>query len=102
MSDATNQSSQKALWNVPNVLTIARIVLSIVIFVLIPFKFYITSLVLFVIAAVTDYVDGWWARKYKQQTQFGRIMDPFADKTLVCGTCRVWSATVTGSERFDL
>ena len=86
MSDATNQSSQKALWNVPNVLTIARIVLSIVIFVLIPFKFYITSLVLFVIAAVTDYVDGWWARKYKQQTQFGRIMDPFADKTLVCGT----------------
>ena len=70
MSDATHQSSQKALWNVPNVLTIARIVLSIVIFVLIPFKFYITSLVLFVIAAVTDYVDGWWARKFNQQTQF--------------------------------
>lgn len=79
-----NNASQ--LWNVPNVLTMARIVLALVMFAILPFKFYVTSLVLFVIAAATDFVDGWWARKFNQKTQFGRIMDPFADKLLVCGT----------------
>ncbi|MBQ2789125.1 MAG: CDP-alcohol phosphatidyltransferase family protein [Thermoguttaceae bacterium] len=74
------------VWNVPNVLTMARIVLALVMFALIPFKFYVTALVLFVVAALTDFVDGWWARRFNQKTQFGRIMDPFADKLLVCGT----------------
>ncbi len=73
------------LYNVPNVLTIARMVLSFFIFILMPFKFYLTSMILFILGAITDYIDGWWARKYNQKTQFGRIMDPFADKMLVCG-----------------
>src|SRR5262249_28594824 len=37
-------------------------------------------------AALTDYVDGWLARRWHQVTQFGRVADPFADKILVCGT----------------
>lgn len=83
------------LWNVPNILTMLRIVLAVVVFALFPFArivesaargIYLVCLVLFVIAAITDFVDGWWARKYNQKTQFGRIMDPFADKALVCGT----------------
>ena len=73
------------LWNVPNVLTMARIVLAIVMFCIMPFKYYVASLIIFVVAALTDFVDGWWARKFNQKTQFGRIMDPFADKALVCG-----------------
>lgn len=75
-----------ALVNVPNILTVLRIVLTIVIIALFPFKLYATCFVVFIIAALTDYVDGWWARKFNQKTQFGRIMDPFADKALVCGT----------------
>ena len=85
MSDPKT-SSQASLWNVPNILTMLRIVLAIIVFAIFPFKFYITCLILFIIAAITDFVDGWWARKYNQKTQFGRIMDPFADKALVCGT----------------
>ena len=41
---------------------------------------------LFVIAAGTDWLDGYYARKYGQVTTLGRILDPFADKVIVCGT----------------
>jgi CDP-diacylglycerol--glycerol-3-phosphate 3-phosphatidyltransferase len=72
--------------NVPNQLTIARLVLSIFCFVFLAVDWYLPALVLFVIAAGTDWVDGFWARRYGQITQLGRIMDPFADKVIVCGT----------------
>ncbi|MDR1964705.1 MAG: CDP-alcohol phosphatidyltransferase family protein [Planctomycetaceae bacterium] len=48
-------------------------------------KDYDFCLLFFVLAALTDFLDGWWARKFKQITIFGRIMDPFADKFLICG-----------------
>jgi CDP-diacylglycerol--glycerol-3-phosphate 3-phosphatidyltransferase len=76
----------KDIWNVPNQLTIARLVLSVFCFVFLAFDWYLTALVLFVIAAGTDWVDGFWARRYGQITQLGRIMDPFADKIIICGT----------------
>ena len=41
---------------------------------------------MFIVAASTDWVDGYWARKYGQMTQLGRILDPFADKMIICGT----------------
>ena len=41
---------------------------------------------MFVIAAGTDWLDGYFARKYGQVTTLGRILDPFADKVIVCGT----------------
>lgn len=72
--------------NVPNALTTARFVLSIVVFVLIPFEQYFAAVVVFVIAAGTDWIDGWWARKYDQVTKLGRIFDPFVDKIIICGT----------------
>ncbi|MBR0193144.1 MAG: CDP-diacylglycerol--glycerol-3-phosphate 3-phosphatidyltransferase [Thermoguttaceae bacterium] len=76
------------VWNVPNVLTLLRLVLSCVLFTMIALgpQFMIAALVLFIVTALTDFVDGWWARKFNQCTQFGRIMDPFADKILICGT----------------
>jgi CDP-diacylglycerol--glycerol-3-phosphate 3-phosphatidyltransferase len=75
-----------AVWNVPNQLTVARLVLSVFCFVFLAVDWYLTALVLFVIAAGTDWVDGFWARRYGQITQLGRIMDPFADKIVICGT----------------
>ncbi len=76
------------VWNVPNVLTLLRLVLSCVLFAMIALgpQYMIAALILFVVTALTDFVDGWWARKFNQCTQFGRIMDPFADKILICGT----------------
>jgi CDP-diacylglycerol--glycerol-3-phosphate 3-phosphatidyltransferase len=71
--------------NVPNVLTMARFVLAIVVFVLIPLGQYLAATIVFVIAAGTDWIDGWWARKYNQVTKLGRIFDPFVDKIIICG-----------------
>ena len=44
------------------------------------------AFVLFIVAAGTDWLDGYYARKYGQVTTLGRILDPFADKVIVCGT----------------
>src|SRR4249920_1019016 len=74
------------IWNVPNILTIARLVLSVICFITLTFDWYLTSLILFAIAAGTDWVDGFYARRYGQITQLGRILDPFADKIIICGT----------------
>ena len=41
---------------------------------------------MFVVAAGTDWLDGYWARKYGQVTNLGRILDPFVDKIIICGT----------------
>jgi CDP-diacylglycerol--glycerol-3-phosphate 3-phosphatidyltransferase len=54
--------------------------------VLIPLGQYVAAIVVFVIAAGTDWIDGYWARKYNQVTQLGRIFDPFVDKIIICGT----------------
>ena len=82
---AEERPRQKVL-NVPNQLTAARLVLSIVLFVLIPLHYYLASMVLFIVAASTDWIDGYWARKYGQVTTVGRIFDPFADKIIICGS----------------
>ena len=78
-------NSNDQIWNVPNKLSAARLFLSFVVFALIPLGLYWTALVIFLIAAGTDWIDGWWARKYDQVTQLGRILDPFCDKILICG-----------------
>lgn len=72
--------------NVPNLLTSLRVVLAVALFAILPLQWYALGIVLFVAAALTDFGDGWWARRFGQITVFGRIMDPFADKLLICGT----------------
>ena len=74
-----------AIFNVPNQLTSLRILLAIVMFCFMSFEWYLTSMVLFIIAASTDWIDGYYARKYGLVTTLGRILDPFADKVIICG-----------------
>ncbi len=73
------------MFNVPNALTMARLVLSIVVFVLVPCGWYHSALWVFIVAASTDWVNGYWARRFHQVTQLGRIFDPFVNKIIVCG-----------------
>lgn len=75
-----------SVWNVPNALSLARLALAIVVCGLIEFHTYNVALVCFSIAAGTDWVDGWYARKYQQVTKLGRILDPFVDKVIIIGT----------------
>lgn len=74
---------------VPNVITIGRILLTPVLLVLLLFNTLSSlagALVLFVIAAVSDYVDGQLARRWKARSRLGQFLDPLADKILVLGT----------------
>lgn len=78
-----------SVFNLPNQLTVMRLVLAVVMFCLIPLgtgAAYLAATVLFLLAAGTDWLDGYFARKYNLVTMLGRILDPFADKVIVCGT----------------
>lgn len=74
--------------NLPNKLTIFRVIL--IPFFVVLLLFEITdydkwiALAIFVIASLTDFLDGHIARKYNLVTNFGKFMDPLADKLLVC------------------
>ena len=86
----------------PTILTILRMILSVVfmVFVLLPDTWAkIVALVVFIIACITDKIDGIWARSSKQVTDLGAFLDPLADKmltslaflTLVClGIVPIW------------
>lgn len=90
--------------NLPNKITLSRIALSIIIIILLLFPFedagiylpklfinetlvieikYLVVGVLFIIASLTDFVDGYIARKYNLVTDFGKMIDAIADKVLV-------------------
>jgi CDP-diacylglycerol--glycerol-3-phosphate 3-phosphatidyltransferase len=71
--------------NLPNQLTFLRLLLAVAMFCLIAWEHYLSSFILFLIASGTDWLDGYFARKYGQVTTLGRILDPFADKVIICG-----------------
>jgi len=101
----SKENPQVSLFNIPNQVTAARFLLSIVVFVLIPLNHYLAALIIFSVAVMTDWVDGYWARRLGQITKLGRILDPLVDKIIICGTfivlaikpdsgIAVWVATV--------
>ncbi len=82
------------MWKfVPNILTFARLGLTLVFLLMILYAprlahaafFLDVALALFVVAAITDAVDGVVARRYNATSKLGRIIDPLVDKVLVCG-----------------
>jgi CDP-diacylglycerol--glycerol-3-phosphate 3-phosphatidyltransferase len=83
------------MWKfVPNILTFARLGLTVVFLAMVLYSprvvhhavFLDVALALFIIAGLTDVVDGHIARRYNAATKFGRMIDPLVDKILVCGT----------------
>jgi CDP-diacylglycerol--glycerol-3-phosphate 3-phosphatidyltransferase len=73
--------------NLPNALTVSRLGLAGVMMALLQVDLpYATSaaLLVFAVAGLTDYFDGYLARKYRLVSAFGRLMDPLTDKVMVC------------------
>ncbi|MDO7559075.1 MAG: CDP-diacylglycerol--glycerol-3-phosphate 3-phosphatidyltransferase [Loktanella sp.] len=74
-------------WNLPNILTLLRLLAAPSVAIM--FLYFNRpladwfALLLFVSAAITDFVDGYLARAWKQETKFGAMMDPIADKAMV-------------------
>ena len=81
--------------HIPNLITIARLALTVVFFFLLnihdggPSDSFARQMWIaftcFLIAALTDVVDGYLARRWKVESAFGRVVDPFVDKILICG-----------------
>ena len=72
--------------NFPNTLTVLRIFLTcgfIYFFSRDALPAQVTALIVFALASLTDFLDGYWARRYNLVTRFGKIMDPIADKVLI-------------------
>jgi CDP-diacylglycerol--glycerol-3-phosphate 3-phosphatidyltransferase len=73
--------------NGPNVITLSRLVLAVLVFWLIDRGGHsLAALIVFLIAAATDALDGFIARRYGLVTKIGRILDPFVDKVIIGGT----------------
>lgn len=73
------------VFNIPNQLTLARFVLSLVLFGLIALEWWTACLIVFAVAAITDWLDGYLARVQKLTSTLGRNLDPLVDKVLLCG-----------------
>lgn len=72
--------------NLPNLITLSRFLLSIVLFGMMSAGgLWLASAIVFAVAAATDFLDGYIARKYQLVTTLGRILDPFVDKIIICG-----------------
>ena len=76
---------KSAVFNVPNRITLSRLMLAIVFFVLLSHRYFNVALIIFFVAVITDWLDGYLARKWDLLTDLGRIVDPFVDKVIICG-----------------
>ncbi len=77
---------KREIFSLPNIITMIRIGMVPFLFTLLlsPGKFWSLVLaILFVVASLTDLIDGYIARKYSMVTTLGKFLDPIADKTLV-------------------
>lgn len=97
MSEAKSQKAVNfsKVWNLPNILTYGRILAVPLVAGLLMWDTNAArwiALALFVAAAITDFFDGYLARKWQQQSSLGRMLDPIADKVLVAVVLLVLSA----------
>jgi CDP-diacylglycerol--glycerol-3-phosphate 3-phosphatidyltransferase len=80
------QRLSNEVWNLPNALSLFRIFLVPFLVVVLLTKFSgreYAGLAIFLVAAITDFFDGWYARRYNQMTRLGALLDPIADKLLM-------------------
>jgi CDP-diacylglycerol---glycerol-3-phosphate 3-phosphatidyltransferase len=82
---ATLMRTRPPVFNLPNQLTAARFVLAVILFGLIAYELWLACLFVFALASITDYLDGYFARKQGLTSSLGRNLDPLVDKVLVCG-----------------
>ena len=73
--------------NVPNILTTLRLLACPILIYLFFFKVYLGILIIFILACLTDFFDGYIARKESLKSNFGKILDPIADKALIISMC---------------
>lgn len=69
-------------WTVPNMITVARMVLIVVFGYLLVMEYDVWAIAVLAVAGFSDFLDGYLARRWDQSTELGRILDPAADRVL--------------------
>jgi len=82
---ATLTTNKPPVLNLPNLLTASRLVLALLLFGVIASELWFCCVVVFALAAITDWLDGYLARKLGISSALGRNLDPLVDKVLICG-----------------
>ena len=73
--------------NIPNILTVLRLLACPLLIFLVYSEEMYWTLIIFVLACLTDFFDGYLARKGSFKSNFGKFLDPIADKTLILTMC---------------
>ncbi|HVJ66090.1 MAG TPA: CDP-diacylglycerol--glycerol-3-phosphate 3-phosphatidyltransferase [Bdellovibrionota bacterium] len=76
----------KRLLTLPNCLTLSRIAIMPLLGIFLVQENRLAALTVLVVAAFTDFLDGYLARRNKEESKFGKLMDPVADKIMLCVT----------------
>ena len=108
----TREDVSTEIWNLPNSLTLLRIFLVPLLVVVLLTKFYgreYAGLTIFLVAAITDFLDGYFARRMNKMTRLGALLDPIADKLLMSaafislvelGLARAWIVVIIIGREF--
>jgi CDP-diacylglycerol--glycerol-3-phosphate 3-phosphatidyltransferase len=91
---ATVTPTRPPVINAPNLLTASRLVLGLFLFWLIHEEHWIYCIIVFAVAAFTDWLDGYLARKQGLTSTLGRNLDPLVDKVVICGAFTFLLTTV--------
>jgi CDP-diacylglycerol---glycerol-3-phosphate 3-phosphatidyltransferase len=104
------ENVRNEIWNIPNALTLLRIFLVPFLVVVLLTKFSdFLGLAIFLLAAITDYFDGYFARRLNRTTRLGALLDPIADKLLMSaafislvelGLARAWMVVIIIGREF--
>ncbi len=109
---ASRPQISNEIWNLPNALTLFRIFLVPFLVVVLLTKFSgreYAGLAIFLLAAITDFFDGYFARRYNKMTKLGALLDPMADKLLMSaafislvelGIARAWMIVIIIGREF--
>lgn len=108
----TREDVSTEIWNLPNSLTLLRIFLVPLLVVVLLTKFSgreYAGLAIFLVAAITDFLDGYFARRMNKMTRLGALLDPIADKLLMSaafislvelGLARAWIVVIIIGREF--
>ena len=88
----------REVWCIPNLLSLSRIPLAVVLCLCISRHWWLAGLISFIVAAITDWLDGWWARKFGPLTLLGRNLVRYDSDELAAwvARCRVRKLRAAG------
>ena len=77
---------QSDFYLLPNILSVSRVIAVPLIVLLLFYQWNLTALIVFIGVGISDYIDGWIARRYQYESKLGMLLDPLADKLIILST----------------